>query len=66
MVAVAQRWSFWLWSRRLRVRVPPATHMMIDRTRGFFAKEEKTLPPHEKPAQERLLEEIRDLLQKQK
>ena len=28
----------------------------------FFVKEEKTLPPHEKPAQERLLEEIRDLL----
>jgi large conductance mechanosensitive channel len=32
----------------------------------FFAKEEKTLPPYEKPAQERLLEEIRDLLKTRK
>ncbi len=32
----------------------------------FFAKEEKTLPPHEKPKQERLLEEIRDLLRERK
>jgi large conductance mechanosensitive channel len=34
--------------------------------RKFFAREEKTLPPHEKPAQERLLEEIRDLLKEKK
>lgn len=34
--------------------------------RKFFAREEKELPPHEKPAQERLLEEIRDLLRDRK
>ena len=32
--------------------------------RRFFTTEEKTLPPYEKPTQERLLEEIRDLLKR--
>jgi large conductance mechanosensitive channel len=31
-----------------------------------FKEGEKSVPPHEKPAQERLLEEIRDLLKEQK
>lgn len=34
--------------------------------RRFFAQEEKTLPPYEKPSTERLLEEIRDLLKSRK
>jgi large conductance mechanosensitive channel len=34
--------------------------------RKFFAQEEKSLPPHEKPSTERLLEEIRDLLKEKK
>jgi large conductance mechanosensitive channel len=36
------------------------------RERLFRRGEEKATPPHEKPAQERLLEEIRDLLKKEK
>lgn len=31
----------------------------------LFTEGEKAVPPHEKPAQERLLEEIRDLLKKE-
>lgn len=36
------------------------------RKRLFTQEEEKNVPPHEKPAQERLLEEIRDLLKQGK
>jgi large conductance mechanosensitive channel len=32
----------------------------------IFKEGEKSVPPHEKPAQERLLEEIRDLLKKER
>lgn len=37
----------------------------MTRKRLFREEKEEKVPPHEKPAQERLLEEIRDLLKKQ-
>lgn len=36
--------------------------MMVAARKKFFREEEKEVPQYEKPAQERLLEEIRDLL----
>ncbi|MSR70575.1 large conductance mechanosensitive channel protein MscL [Candidatus Kaiserbacteria bacterium] len=40
--------------------------LSVARERLFVRGEEKETPPYEKPAQERLLEEIRDLLRAQK
>lgn len=40
--------------------------LLASARKRFFVKEEKTLPPYEKPMQERLLEEIRDLLKEKK